>query len=184
MALRKELGLSHSVLVFKNLDDLLATLDEYVELHSNAVAKYDDRLGFLLRSSGAEGDQNLASAQSIERDDKKQKGDKRRDPEDRNWVTLGTDEYAIKIAANFTAVASNEISALFRVVELLKAKILMINSARKLLAELPSKGFRADQKIRVVFRDGVPRQVIPTNEMEDQQQKFHYSEQFQIMAQK
>ncbi|MDG6998266.1 MAG: hypothetical protein JRN15_04035 [Nitrososphaerota archaeon] len=184
MTLRKELGLSQSVLVFKNLNDLLGTLDEYAELHSNAVAMYDDRLGHLLRNSGLQGEKFAGSPDMIDSDDKKdkkQKVDKKKELEERGWLTLGSEEFAIKIATSSASLASNEVSALFRVVEQLKAKVVMINSARKLLSELPSKGFRADQKIRVVFRDGLPKQVIPTNEMEDQQPKFRYSEQFQIM---
>ena len=184
MTLRKELGLSHSVLVFKNLNDLLATLDEYAELHSHAVAMYDDRLGHLLRNQGLKGESVAGSQDMLESDDKKdkkQKSDKKKESEERGWLTLGSEEFAIKIATSSASIESNEVSALFRVAEQLKAKVIMINSARKLLSELPSRGFRADQKIRVVFRDGVPKQVLPTNEMEDQQQKFNYAEQFQIM---
>ncbi|MCL4519554.1 MAG: hypothetical protein M1587_10195 [Thaumarchaeota archaeon] len=186
MTLRTELGLSHSVLVFKNLNDLLATLDEYAELHSHAVANYDDRLGHLLRDQGIKGENLSALKEPLEAEDqkkdKKQKGDKKKETEERGWFTLGSDEFAIKIGNSSLLAASNEISSLFRVVELLKAKIVMINSARKLLSELPSKGFRGDQKLRVVFRDGLPKQIIPTNEMEDQQTKFRYEEQFQIVS--
>lgn len=186
LTLRTELGLSHSVLVFKNLNDLLATLDEYAELHSHAVANYDDRLGHLLRDQGIKGENLSALKEPLEAEDqkkdKKQKGDKKKETEERGWFTLGSDEFAIKIGNSSLLAASNEISSLFRVVELLKAKIVMINSARKLLSELPSKGFRGDQKLRVVFRDGLPKQIIPTNEMEDQQTKFRYEEQFQIVS--
>ena len=186
LTLRTELGLSHSVLVFKNLNDLLATLDEYAELHSHAVANYDDRLGHLLRDQGIKGENLSALKEPLEpedqKKDKKQKGDKKKESEERGWFTLGSDEFAIKIGNSSLLAASNEISSLFRVVELLKAKIVMINSARKILSELPSKGFRGDQKLRVVFRDGLPKQIIPTNEMEDQQAKFRYEEQFQIVS--
>ena len=186
LTLRTELGLSHSVLVFKNLNELLATLDEYAELHSHAVANYDDRLGHLLRDQGIKGENLSALKEPLETEDqkkdKKQKGDKKKETEERGWFTLGSDEFAIKIGNSSLLAASNEISSLFRVVELLKAKIVMINSARKLLSELPSKGFRGDQKLRVVFRDGLPKQIIPTNEMEDQQTKFRYEEQFQIVS--
>lgn len=187
MALRKELGLSHAVLVFENLNELLQTMDEYADLHSKTVARYDDRLGQLLRGQGVQRDQTAMSSSldavdpEDSKKDKKQKGDKKREGEERGWTTLGTEEFSIKISNGNASITSNEVSVLFKIVESLKAKIAMINTARKMLSELPTQGFRGDQRLRVVFRDGIPKQIIPTNEMADQQRKFRYVEQFQIM---
>jgi hypothetical protein len=98
-----------------------------------------------------------------------------------DWVVLGNEDLAIKVATGTgDALKSSEVSVLFKLVEQLKARIANLKVAQRLLAELPSQGFRPDQRLFVVFKDGLPRQVIPTNEMSGQQRRFRYAEQFQI----
>jgi len=76
---------------------------------------------------------------------------------------------------------SNEISILFKVIEALKSKVPVLEAARKLLSELPSQGFDATSRFRVVFKDGLPRYVLPTAEARGtQHKKFWYAETFRI----
>jgi hypothetical protein len=181
MMQKNELGLTTAIVTFENLDELLQSLEELSELHSKAVTRYDDRLGQLLRGRGFQGEQSfmMPSGDAVEQA-KKAKNDKKGGGEERGWFTLGTEEFAIKVGNNESSFISNEVSALFKVVETLRARITVINMARKLLAELPSRGFETAQRMRVVFKDGVPKQVIPTNEMTGKQRKFRYVEQFQV----
>ena len=53
--------LDQSIIVFEDLNDLLKTLDEYIELHQDALQRYGDRLGNLLRLSKGTTEQRSAS---------------------------------------------------------------------------------------------------------------------------
>lgn len=176
---------------FESLEDLLGTIDEYIELHTKTSERYGDRLGNLLRSTGGAGEDSMQTAAQIDSDsdprksngfmggrkDKRQ-GDSGRQDES-GWVSLGTEEYSVKVASGLgNSVTSSEVSVLFKIVEQLKMKLAGLQSARKILADLPSQGFRADQRLLVVFKDGLPRQVIPTNEISAQQKRFKYADQF------
>lgn len=189
--MRKELALSYSLISFESLEELLVTLDEYMELHDKASEKYGDRLGNLLRRNGVAEDslQTAAQIESPEPEQKKSSGfmggrkdkksDDRKISDERGWISIGGEEFSIKVASGFgSSTSANEVSVLFKIVEQLKSKTAALQQARKLLADLPTQGFRADQRLLVVFKDGLPRQVIPTNEISAQQKRFRYSEQF------
>jgi hypothetical protein len=211
--LREELGLTHSVMAFENLNELLAVLDQSAESHSKMIKRYEDRLGVLLRQAKDSTDprvqavssqftmtsdfggvedsqqqqqQQQQQAQNGKRDDnnKKRKDDRKRDSsgEEKGWIVLESEDLSLKIASGSDSlVSSNEISILFKIIETLKSKLPAIEAARKLLSELPSQGFRTDRRLRVVFKDGVPRYVLPSTEPQSAPaRKFRYSEQFRI----
>lgn len=184
--MKPELCLPNVIISFENLADLSVTLDEYIELHSKMATKFENRLGVLLRGSVEQGGGG-ANLQQIDSDaDQRGKGKKnpsRRggDSDDPDWVTLGNEEFSIRIASpRPDSIRNAEVSALFKAVEALKSKLVALEYVRKVLGELPTRGFRTDQRILVVFRDGVPKQIIPTAEAGKQLVKFRYSEQFQI----
>jgi len=186
--MRKELGLSPAILTFENLDELLFTMDEYIAFHKQMLEKYGDRLGVLLRNDGSADDSFQSSRLQIESQemeqilDKRKEGKRRDSGEDVGWISFESEEYALKVAKTGQNAPSSvkEISALFKIIESLKSKIGILEVARRFLDELPSKGFAAEQKFLVVFRDGIPRQVIPTNESHLQRRKFRYSEEFEV----
>ncbi|MFI5420321.1 MAG: hypothetical protein ACHQ1H_05085, partial [Nitrososphaerales archaeon] len=161
--------------------------------HSKVIKRYEDRLGILLRLARESSDPRLMSAGSQipmpgagnfdQPDQKKKKDDKKREPgEDKGWVVLQSPELDLKLAnGSETSIISNEISILFKITEALKAKVPALDSARKLLSDLPSQGFDPASRFRVVFKDGLPRYVLPTAEARGtQQKKFWYSETFRI----
>lgn len=186
--MRKELSLPYSIISFENLKELISNMEEYIDLHQNIAEKYGDRLGYLLRRSGSSGDAFMqTSPQTDTQSDSDEKpkaagfmGGKKRTLDERGWVVLGTDEFTIRVATGTgNSLTSSEISVLFKIVEQLKAKIASLQLALRLLSELPTKGFRADQRLLVVFKDGLPKQVIPTGETSAEQKRFRYLEQFQ-----
>ncbi len=176
------------IIPFENLADLGVTLDEYIELHSKMATKFENRLGVLLRGSGEQGDsmlQQMDSDSDSRKNKKNPKDDRRRSGEsdDPDWVTLGNEEFSIRIASpRLDSIRNAEVSALFKAVEALKTKLVALEYVRKVLGELPNRGFRTDARILVVFREGVPKQIIPTSEQGRQLVKFRYSEEFQIAA--
>ncbi len=197
--MREELTLAHSVMAFENLNEVLAVLDQSIDIHSKLIKRYEDRLGVLLRQARESSDPRLKAAGSQipmpglgvgESDprggggnDNKKKQDKKRDQgEEKGWIVLESEDHSLKLATGSESlIASNEISILFKIIETLKSKVPALESSRKLLSELPSQGFRADQRLRVVFKDGLPRYVLPTSEAQAQnQKKFWYQESFRI----
>jgi len=191
--MREELGLANSVMTFENLNEVLALMDQSVENHSKVVKRYEDRLGILLRLARESTDSRLKSlgnqipgpgaSNGEQQDQKKKKDDKKKEsPEDRGWVVLSSEDHDLKLAAGSeAAIISNEISILFKVIESLKAKLPALEAARKLLSELPSQGFDANSRFRVVFKDGLPKYVLPSAEARTaQHNKFWYAETFRI----
>ena len=147
------------MITFESLSDLLSALDEYIEYHNLFIAKYGDRLGGLLRG----GTEDVTPSREDEH----------------GWYLLESEEFTIKVA-NSISLPAAESSQLFKIVDALKARVASLEAARVLLGELPSQGFRPDQRYIVMFKDGLPKQVIPTNESYQQQRKFRYSEHFEL----
>jgi hypothetical protein len=50
-----------------------------------------------------------------------------------------------------------------------------------MISELTSQGFKSDRKLKVVFKDGLPKYVLPSAEASVQQHaRFRYSEEFRL----
>ncbi len=190
--MREELSVAHSIISFDNLADLLSELDYSIETYSKLTKRYADRLGILLRQAKDSGDPRLRTASAeagsssgqsdSDQQQKKKKDDKSRDVEEKGWIVMESGDNTIRIAngsdAQFT---SNEISLLFKVIETLKARMVGLESSRKTLSELTSQGFKSDRRLKVVFKDGLPKYVIPSAELSTQQhKKFKYGEQFRL----
>ena len=189
--MKEELTLAQSVISFDSLSDLLAELDHCVETYSKMTKRYEDRLGSLLRQAkdssdpklrSVSADQNAITGQSdSDQQNKKKRDDKRREVEDKGWVVLESGEVTIRLAnGSEPQLLSNEISLLFKVIEALKSKITSIEASRKLISELTAQGFKSDRRLKVVFKDGLPRYLIPSTEAPIQQGKFRYGEQFRL----
>ena len=189
--MRKELALPYSLIPFESLEELLSTLDEYTELHTGMAQRYGDRLGYLLRrTGGGPAEDSLQTSAQIDPQEEQQQqkktnglvmGGKKEKRDERGSITLGGEEFSIKVSSGAgNSLVSNEVSVLFKIVEQLKERIAALQVARKLLSDLPTQGFRADQRLLVVFRDGLPRQVIPTNEISAQQKRFTFAEHFRM----
>src|SRR5579883_1369978 len=199
--MRHELGISPAIIVFENLSDMLSTLEEYAEFHNRAIERYRDRLGLLLRQREMKADGQVlqgmdpsafkemgieqATGGSVEggvllSNRKKEVKKKEREGEDQGWLVFEAEDYSIKVAgvANGNSVASNEISVLFKIVEALNAKLMNLKTAVKIMSDFPSRGIRSDQRFIVIFRDGLPKQIIPTNESQSNQPRFRYAEEF------
>lgn|SRR5487761_89805 len=180
--MRKELAISPVILAFDNLDELLSNIDEEIELHKKVLARYGDRLGVLLRNKGgAESLQTSAAQDRMESDRTQPKNKKRGDTEDGGWMSFESEEYTLKVATTSlnSPPSSYEVAQLFKVAEALKTKVAALEISKRFLNDFPSKGFRADQRFFVVFREGIPRQIIPTNESREQMKRFRYSDQFE-----
>ncbi len=181
--MRKELALSPVILAFDDLDELLSTIEEEIDLHKKVLARYGDRLGVLLRDKGgSESLQKLAAQDGVESDRTQTKNKKRGETEEGGWMSFESEEYTLKVAtpSQNASSSSYEITQLFKITEALKTKVSTLEITKRFLNELPSKGFRADQRFFVVFREGIPRHVIPTNESRKQMRRFRYSDQFEI----
>ena len=192
--MREELSVAHSIISFDDVSDLLTELDESLETYSKLTKRYEDRLGILLRQAKESSDPKLqavsaelgsSSGQSDsdqQEKNKKKKDDKKRDVEDKGWIVLEAGDHTIRLAnGSDTQVLSNEVSLLFKVIETLKSKTAALESSRKMISELTSQGFKSDRKIKVVFKDGLPKYIIPASESSVQvQKKFKYGEQFRL----
>ncbi|MDG6998649.1 MAG: hypothetical protein JRN15_05990 [Nitrososphaerota archaeon] len=188
--MKEELALAQSVISFDSLSDLLAELDHCVETYSKMTKRYEDRLGSLLRQAKDSSDPKLrtVSAESAligqsdpDQQNKKKREDKKREVEDKGWVVLEAGDVTIRLAnGSESQLISNEISLLFKVIEALKSKIATIEASRKLISELTAQGFKSDRRLKVVFKDGLPRYLIPSTEAPIQQRKFRYGEQFRL----
>ena len=187
--MREELSLTNSVMTFENLNEVLAVLDQSTDIHSKIIKRYEDRLGILLRLARESTDPRLKSVSSQigspgePQEQKKRKDDKKgQPPEEKGWILLESEDHDLKLASGSeSAITSNEISILFKIIESLKAKLPALEAARKLLSEMPSQGFDANGRFRVVFKDGLPKYVLRTAEARNtQQKKFWYAETFRI----
>ena len=188
--LREELSVAHSIISFDNLAEFLSELDNSVETHSKLTKRYEDRLGMLLRQAKDSSDPKLrtvsnefgSTAQSdSEQQQKRKKDDRKRDVEEKGWIILEDGYNTVRLANGGEGqLLSSEISILFKVIETLKSKITALESSRKMISELTSQGFRSDRKLKVVFKDGLPKYIIPSFESSIQQVKFKYSEQFRL----
>lgn len=195
--MNKDLLLSPSLVSFQDFSELMETVDESIQTHSKAIAKYEDRLGVLLRGSGGESKQGLNFDQSqipnMDNDsgvEIQPKSDKKRkasssDGSELGWLVLESEETSVKVATGSVAsITGKQVEALFKIIESLKAKLASLERVRKLISDLPAQGFKPNQSIVVMFRDGIPRQIIPSNEAARAYKKFRYSEQFdtQVLA--
>ena len=192
--MRDELSVAHSIVSFDSIGDLLEELDESLETYSKITKRYEDRLGMLLRQAKQSNDPKLqavsadlgsSSGQSdSDQQDKgkKKKEDKKRDVEEGGWIVLEAGEHTIRLANGpDSQILSNEVALLFKVIETLKSRIVALESSRKVISELTSQGFKSNRKIKVVFKDGLPRFIIPSSESSSlQQKKFKYGEQFRL----
>lgn len=205
--MKEDFFLSPALVTFEDFAEFLTALDQLIDSHSKAIAKYEDKLGVLLRGSEAESrggmhfDQqqqdhlslsNVDSAQQQpdpvvqgrgESNAKKKKGSPSQDASEQGWLVLEAEETSVKVASgNAASVTGKHVEALFKVIESLKAKLASLERIRKLVSDLPAQGFKANQRIIVMVRDGLPRQIIPSYEVVRAQKKFAYSEEFDIQA--
>ena len=185
--MKEELSITHSIMTFGNLASLLATLDESSEVYSKLVKRFEERLGILLRNAKESGDKRLQALSGefgSGEDPSRRKDDaKKREPDEKGWAVLQSGDYTVRVATGSEAqTTASEISILFKIIESLRSKILALEETRKLLTELPSQGFRSDIRLRVVFKDGVPKYVFPTSEVQQQVARFQYGDQFQILV--
>ncbi|MHB1867412.1 MAG: hypothetical protein ACYCPP_00525 [Nitrososphaerales archaeon] len=191
--MREELSVAHSIISFDSLNDLLSELDRSIDTYSKLTKRYEDRLGILLRQAKDSNDPKLqaVSAEGFssgqndsEQQNKKKKEDKKRDSEEKEkgWIILEAGDYTIRLANGpDTQTLANEVSLLFKVIETLRSKTVALEASRKMISELASQGFKSDRRLRVVFRDGLPKYMIPSSESSIQQgKKFRYGEQFRL----
>lgn len=182
--MKNEMTISPVILAFDDLDEILATIDEEIELHRKLLARYGDRLGVLLRNTDSAQSLKLAADQERSEPDRNTQRNKKRETEDGGWMSLETEEYTLKVATlrPDSPPATFEVAQLFKITEALKSKVGSLELAKRFLNELPSRGYRADQRFLVVFKEGIPRHVIPTNESREQVRRFRYSDQFELAS--
>jgi hypothetical protein len=189
--LREELSVAHSIITFDSLGDLLSELDESIETYSRLTKRYEDRLGILLRQAKESSDPKLQAVSAelspsgqgeSDQQDKNKRKDKKRDVEEGGWIVMEAGDYTIRLANGSDAqLLANEVSLLFKVIETLKSKVIGLESSRKMISEMTSQGFKSDRRLRVVFKDGLPKYMIPISESSTQQlKKFKYGEQFRL----
>jgi hypothetical protein len=199
----RDLQLSPSMVTFDDLDDLLGAIDDSIDVHKRAIERYSNILGGVLRttlgessvqeiqeesrapssadgSHGGSGRFGLFKSQPSGGNVKKVAKDKQ-DQASAGWTIVETEDFALKIATGTSAqVNSKRTESLFKIVEALKSKLTMLEIARKSLSELPSRGLRANQIIFVVFKDGIPKQIIPSNESASSRNKFAFQADFDV----
>jgi hypothetical protein len=192
--MREELSVAHSIIPFDSISDLLSELDDSIEIYSRLTKRYEDRLGTLLRQAKESKDPRLqavsaelgAASGQVDSDqqekNKKKKEDKKRDPEERGWIVLEAGDHTIRLAnGTDSQIMANEVALLFKVIETLKSKTISLESSRKMISEMTSQGFKSDQRLRVIFKDGLPRYLIPISEsFSHHEKKFSYAEQFRL----
>jgi hypothetical protein len=192
--MREELSVAHSIISFDNLGDLLSELDDSIETYSKLTKRYEDRLGTLLRQAKESNDPKLQAVSAElgtssgqtdseqQEKNKKRKEDKRRDVEERGWIVMEAGDHTIRLAnGSDSQILADEVSLLFKVIETLKSKTAALGSSRKMLSEMTSQGFKSDRRLKVVFKDGLPKYLIPVSEgFGQQQKKFKYGEQFRL----
>jgi hypothetical protein len=187
----RELVLNQSLIEFENLDELLVALDECIDIHAKAVQRYGDRLGALLRQGKSTTDQGGDSNQSQKQQQQQQakenptqkRGGGRAEKGD-PWTNFRLDKEGnvnLRVAnPSMISPVSAENSILFRLIETLREKLQSLETARKIIAGLPSQGCRAEQRFLVSFAEGLPRQVIPMNQTSSAQVRFQFKDDFQL----
>jgi hypothetical protein len=198
--LSRDLQLSPSMVTFENLDDLLGAIDESIDIHTRAIERYSDLLGGILRETignappqpiqeehqkppeqkKSGGGFGLFSKSQATSDNKKVARNKLEE-EQKGWTVLDYQDFSLKIATGQPAqVIAKRTESLFKIVEALKSKVSTLQTARKFLAELPSRGLRSNQVLSVVFKDGIPRQILPATESKDRRARFAFGAEFAI----
>jgi hypothetical protein len=182
--MQKDLYLSPSIVTFDDFNGLLGEVDDYIDAHKNAIAKYEDKLGVLLRGAGSEAKKRGMSAfdqdYSMNTMDEE---DLQSGSSEQGWLVLESEETNLKVATgSASSTRGKQTAALFKIIESLKARLVALQRVRKLISELPSQGFNPNQKIVVMFREGIPRQIIPSYETSRAAKKFKYSDQFNIQV--
>lgn len=191
--INKDFFLSPSLVTFEDFNEVIAAVDQLIDSHSKAIAKYEDSLGVLLRGSegdsrsGMHFDQDMALSKLDIGQENQGKNEKKKksspDAGEQGWLILESEETSVKVASgNVTSVTGKHVEALFKVIESLKAKLASLERIRKLISDLPAQGFKPNQRIIVMMRDGLPRQIIPSYEAVKAQKKFVFSEQFDIQV--
>jgi hypothetical protein len=195
----RDLQLSPSMITFENLDDLLGAIDDSIDVHKRAIERYSDVLGGILRatlgqgpvqeihdeprapSEGQHGRFGLFKSSQPPAGNAKKGPKERQDPANAGWSVIESGDFSLKIATGaLSSVNSKRTESLFKIVEALKSKLTMLEIARKSLSELPSRGLRANQIIFVVFKDGIPKQIIPSNESASSRNKFAFQSDFEV----
>ncbi len=187
------------MVTFENLDDLLSAIDESIEIHTRAIERYSDLLGGILRETLGNGpSQQYQESNQKPPEQKKNSGgfgflksqpsgDNKKvarsklEEEQKGWTVLDYQDFSLKIATGQPAqVTAKRTESLFKIVEALKSKVASLQTARKFLAELPSRGLRSNQMLSVVFKDGIPRQILPSLESRDKRARFAFVTEFAI----
>ncbi len=185
--MNKDLYLSPSLVTFEHFSSLLEEVDDLLDAHNNTIARYEDRLGVLLRGSGSQAkkgmtafDQDATAESPMDEQGVQNKG---KQGAEQGWLVVEEEETSLKVATGSAAATrGKQTEALFKVIESLKARLVSLQKVRKIISELPSQGFNPNQKIVVMFRDGIPRQIIPSYETSKAMKKFKYSEEFDIQV--
>jgi hypothetical protein len=196
----RDIQLSPSMITFTNLDELLRAIDESIDQHMRAIERYSDLLGGMLRETIGNGPVNYHGDSKPRQEQKKGGGgfgqifSKQQPPNDnkkmpkgkleeeqKGWSILEAEDFSLKIATGQASqVNSKRTESLFKIVEALKAKVAQLQTAKKFLEELPSRGLRPNQIMYVVFKDGIPKQILPSNESRDERGKFTFEASFAI----
>jgi len=180
--------LDQSLIAFEDLNELLKSIDEFIELHEEALQRYGDRLGSLLRTTGKgeAGAQSISGGalqqQSIGKESSGQK--KKALSEKEPWTVFKLDSEGmvtlrVSNPANLSPLSA-ENALLFRIIDALKVKLSNLQTARAAISDLPSLGYRANQRFLVAFADGLPKQVIPTEQSYSGSGRFKFAEEFVI----
>jgi hypothetical protein len=184
--MNKDLYLSPSLVKFEDFSSLLSEVDDLIDIHKDSIARYEDKLGVMLRGVGSENkrgmsafDQDSEAGSSVDEEDVPVRGA----GSEQGWLVLENEETNLKVATgSANSARGKQTEALFKIIESLKARLVSLQKVRKLISELPGKGFNPNQKIVVMFREGIPRQIIPSYEASKALKKFKYSEQFDIQV--
>jgi hypothetical protein len=186
--MHKDLCQSPSLITFEDFSSLLSEIDELIDAHKDSIAKYEDKLGVLLRGAGSQARKGMTAfnqedsevGASFEEDNLREGGGGGGESQ-QGWLVLEDEETNIKVATGSqNSARGKQTEALFKIIESLKARLVSLQKVRKLISNLPAKGFNPNQKIVVMFREGVPKQIIPSYEASKPVRKFKYSEQFDI----
>lgn len=176
-----DLALPESMLFFENLEEILSMLDEYVEVHNNAIKNYSEKLGGLIRSEKSSSSDGQRRPTYDEKDlwllfridgEEQQRGKQEKS---------GT---YLRIAnVSRYSVDSAEASVLFKIVEILQQRIKILQNARRTVSELSLRGNRSDQVYGVSFAYGLPRHIVPLGQAKATgRSKFVYKDSFKLEA--
>jgi hypothetical protein len=182
--MNKDLYLSPSLVTFEDFRSLLDEVDDLIDAHKDSIAKYEDRLGVLLRGVGSKAKSGMSAFdQDSEMTSSFEEEEGRGTASQQGWLVLEDEDTNLKIATgSANAAKGKQTEALFKIIESLKARLASMQKVRKLVGDLPAKGFNPNQKIVVLFREGIPKQIIPSYEVSRAVRKFKYAEQFDIQV--